>query len=219
MTVNFALPVALLPLRGGSRGIPAKNIKTFVNQPLFAWCAKAALEAGLELFVSTDDDAIRAAVRTCTPQAKLIDRPSFLANDTASTESVISHALEAISCEHVVLLQATSPLTTSQHILDAIDSYRYGGCRPLVSGTRQHKFYWNNNGIPANYDPQLRPRRQDWSGSFVENGAFYIFSRVDFERSQCRCPPPCTLFEMDAIHAVELDTLEEWKQLEDLVRR
>lgn len=211
-------PLALLPLRGGSRGIPGKNIRPFLDRPLFAWCAKAAIDAGLRLVISTDDDAIRAAVRAHTPAAHLLDRPAILACDTASTESVIAHTLEQIPCDHILLLQATSPLTTAQQLLDAVAAYRQGGCRPLLSGTRQHHFHWNDDGTPANYDPTCRPRRQDWGGSFVENGAFYIFSRVDFEQTHTRCAPPCTLFEMEGIHAIELDTPEDWRRLEDQVR-
>ena len=210
--------VALLPLRGGSRGIPGKNIRQFLDRPLFAWCSTAAIDAGLSLVISTDDDAIRAAVRAHTPAAQLLDRPADLASDTATTESVIAHALEQVPCEHMLLLQATSPLTNAQHLLAAIEAYHQGDCRPLVSGTRQHHFHWNDDGTPVNYDPIHRPRRQDWDGSFVENGAFYIFSRTHFEHTQTRCAPPCTLFAMESIHAIELDTPEDWRRLEQQVR-
>jgi N-acylneuraminate cytidylyltransferase len=211
-------PLALLPLRGGSRGIPGKNLRLFLDQPLFAWSANAALDAGLNLVISTDDDDIRASVRTHAPGAVLLDRPASLASDTASTDSVIAHALEKIPCEHMLLLQATSPLTTSQHLRDAVAAYHKGACRPLVSGTLQHHFLWNDNGEPINYDPCNRPRRQDWKGSFVENGAFYIFSRADFELTQSRCSPPCTLFPMGSIHAIELDTPDDWHLLEHQTR-
>lgn len=207
-------PLALLPLRGGSRGIPGKNIRPFLDRPLFAWCATAALDAGLRLVISTDDDSIRAAVRQHTPAGELLDRPADLASDTASTEVVIAHALSQLACEHMLLLQATSPLTTAQHLQAAIAAYVDGGCRPLVSGTRQHHFHWHDDGTPVNYDPCRRPRRQDWDGSFVENGAFYLFSRADFELTQSRCAPPCTLFAMEPEHAIELDTLDDWRRLE-----
>ncbi len=218
MTTPSAVPLALLPLRGGSRGIPGKNIRPFLDRPLFAWCATAAIDAGLKLVISTDDEAIRAAVRQYTPAAELLDRPAELANDTASTEAVIAHALSQLACDHMLLLQATSPLTTAAHLLDAIAAYNQAGCRPLVSGTRQHHFHWRDDGTPANYDPCRRPRRQDWSGSFVENGAFYLFSRADFDRTHSRCAPPCTLFAMGSDHAIELDTLDDWRRLEDQVR-
>lgn len=206
--------LAFLPLRGGSRGIPGKNIRSFLGRPLFTWCASAALEAGLKLVVSTEDEEICASVRQHTPSAILLDRPAEYATDTASTESVISHALREIRCDHMLLLQATSPLTTTYHIQQAIKAYEDGGCRPLVSGTRQHVFYWDDHGNPVNYDPTKRPRRQDWLGSHVENGAIYIFSRADFEQTQSRCSPPCTLFTMSPEHSIELDSLDDWCRLE-----
>ncbi|MCX6123832.1 MAG: acylneuraminate cytidylyltransferase family protein [Proteobacteria bacterium] len=211
-------PLTLLPLRGGSRGIPGKNIRPFLNRPLFTWCATAAIDAGLRLIISTDDDSIRAAVRKHTPAAELLDRPDEFATDTASTEAVIAHALEVIPCDHILLLQATSPLTTTRHLQEAIAAYVVGGCKPLLSGTRQHHFLWNIDGTPVNYNPSNRPRRQDWSGIFVENGAFYIFSRKDFETRNSRCPPPCTLYCMEQEHAIELDTLNDWFVLEQLAK-
>jgi CMP-N-acetylneuraminic acid synthetase len=213
MTDSIA-PLALLPLRGGSRGIPGKNIRPFLGRPLFSWCARAALEAGLTLVVSTEDEDIRRSVRKHTPAAILLDRPDELASDTATTESVISHTLREIQCDHMLLLQATSPLTTAHHIQQAVKAYEEGGYRPLVSGTRQHVFYWDDNGNPVNYDPTKRPRRQDWLGSHVENGAIYIFSRADFEQTQSRCSPPCTLFTMSPEHSIELDSLDDWCRLE-----
>jgi N-acylneuraminate cytidylyltransferase len=130
----------------------------------------------------------------------------------------VDHAIAHISSEHILLLQATSPLTTAKHLTDAIAAYAHAGCRPLVTGTRQHHFYWHNDGTPANYIPGARPRRQDWPGSFVENGAFYLFSRQDFLASGIRCKPPCTLFEMEPIHSTEIDTSADWLLLERLVK-
>ncbi|MFM7230169.1 MAG: cytidylyltransferase domain-containing protein [Cyanobacteriota bacterium] len=206
--------VALLPLRGGSKGIPGKNIRDLNGQPLYSWCAKAALEAGVRLVISTESEEIRQVVRSETPTAELLDRPEELADDTASTEAVIDHFLRHVSCDHVLLLQATSPLTQKGQIAGAIGAYVGGGCKPLVSGTRQHHFIWNEDGLPINYTPQKRPRRQDWGGTFVENGAIYLFSREVFQDTGCRCRPPCTLYIMPTDHATELDTLDDWRRLE-----
>ena len=97
--------------------------------------------------------------------------------------------------------------------------YFANNCKPLLSGTFQHKFIWNNNGTPKNYNPINRPRRQDWKGEFIENGALYIFSRKDFLSSGCRCLPPCTLFEMEEIHSNEIDTLSDWNYLEFTMKK
>ena len=87
-----------------------------------------------------------------------------------------------------------------------------------MSSTRKHSFFWDNNGNPLNYDPVNRPRRQDWEGTFTENGAFYIFSSDDFRSTNSRCSPPCTLYTMEDKHEVELDSIEEWEYLEKNLR-
>lgn len=169
--------------------------------------------------ISTEDCAIKSMVRKYTPSAIILDRPDELASDTATTESVIEHAFDNIDCEHMLLLQATSPLTRGHEISEAISAYVQGALKPLISGTRQHQFLWDNLGFPINYNPYLRPRRQDWDGSFVENGAIYIFSQSDFRKTQCRSSSPCTLFSMNPEHSIELDTLDDWALLEEQARR
>jgi N-acylneuraminate cytidylyltransferase len=209
--VNY---IALLPLRGGSQGIPRKNILPFMEKPLFTWSANAAISAGIPLVISTDDSEIKSYIKKYTPTARVLERPKELATNTASTESVISHFLDNTECDHIILLQATSPMTLSSHLTDAVKLYLKEGCKPLVSGTRQHTFHWSEDGTPINYDPRSRPRRQDWKGTFIENGAFYIFSRKDFEANLSRCAPPCTLYEMESLHSIEIDTQFDWLLLE-----
>ena len=206
----------LIPLRGGSQGIPNKNIRLFNGRPLFTCTGQAAIDTGFPLVISTDSEEIKAMAQRYLPESMILDRPANLATSTASTEAVISHFLDQVGFDHCLLMQATSPLSTANHIIDAIKQYINNDYRPLVTGTRKHEFYWNHCGLPINYDPLNRPRRQDWDGTFVENGAFYIFSRESFERSGSRCPAPCTLFEMDSIHGYEIDTELDWTILEKL---
>ena len=103
--------------------------------------------------------------------------------------------------------------------MEAIKCYENGNYKPLVSGTREHKFIWSNDGTPYNYNTSKRPRRQDWEGSFIENGAIYIFRRKDFERFGTRCKEPCTLFEMDQINNIEIDNINEFKTLENKIKQ
>ena len=209
---------ALLPLRGGSKGIPKKNIKLFCGYPLYYWTAKAVCKANIPLNISTEDQEITSVVEKYTPSAKIIKRPKKFAQDASSTEDVVKHFITIEKCEHILLIQATSPLTNESHIKEAVNLYFKNNCKPLISGTFQHNFIWNKNGIPNNYDPIKRPRRQDWEGEFIENGSLYLFSKKDFLRSECRCVPPCTLFKMDEIHSFEIDTLNDWIILENLMK-
>ena len=211
---NFA---AICPLRGGSKGIPKKNIRNFNQKPLFWWVSTAIHKSNIKLYISTEDEEITSSVHKYTPYAEIIKRPNELATDTASTESVIAHALPYIQQEHIILIQATSPLTNECHISEAIDLYFSNKCRPLITGTRSHHFIWSDDGMSINYNPQKRPRRQDWNGTFIENGAFYIFQKSNFLEYGTRCNPPCTLFTMGSDHSIEIDTEQDWSNLELLV--
>jgi len=207
----------LIPLRGGSKGIKKKNLKYFNGKPLFTWVTNSALETNLEVFISTEDEEIKENIKLFCPLAKIIDRPKELATDDSSTEEVISHFIKSLDCDHIVLLQATSPLTKSSDISLSIDKYFSNNCKPLVSGTRQHIFIWNNDGYSINYDPSKRPRRQEWEGTFIENGAIYIFKVQDFKLHGTRCKAPCTLFEMSQTNAIELDNNYDWIALENII--
>ena len=206
---------AICPL-SGSKGIHKKNIRLFNNMPLHWWVSNAIYKSNIKLFISTEDEEIICSVRRHTPYAEIIKRPNELASDTASTESVIEHALSYIQQEHIILIQATSPLTDESHISEAINLYFENQCRPLVTGTRSHHFLWSDNGVPINYNTQNRPRRQDWNGSFIENGAFYIFQKHHFMEYGTRCMPPCTLYTMGSDHSIEIDTEKDWTDLEYL---
>ncbi len=209
---------ALLPLRGGSKGIVRKNLKIFNNFPLFYWTAKAIIESKVKLNISSEDLEIKKSAKNFFPNINIIDRPAVIAQDSSSTEEVIQHFLDSNDCEHVLLIQATSPLVKSCEINKALQNYYDNNCRPLVSGTLQRRFIWDEKGYPKNYDPFNRPRRQEWEGDFVENGALYIFSRKDFLKNHSRCNPPCTLFIMDEVHHYEIDSELDWMILENIMK-
>ena len=160
----------------------------------------------------------KSFVTNTFPKVIVQERPKELASDHSSTEDVIHYFIDNNDCDHIILLQATSPLTRSHQIISALDLYFKNDCRPLVSGTRQHCFLWNNDGNPINYRPTNRPRRQDWEGTFVENGAIYIFKKQEFLDFKTRCKEPCTLFEMDYLTSIELDSKSDWNLLEYLVK-
>jgi N-acylneuraminate cytidylyltransferase len=216
MKLTHSSVEALLPLRGGSKGIPRKNLRLFNGKPLFYWAASAIIGSGISLTISSDSDEILECAGSLISPVKLLKRPSKLATDHSSTESVIEHFLDSTTCEHIILVQATSPLTQACHVKEALNQYLRDGYLSLVSGTMEHRFFWECGGIPMNYDPRKRPRRQDWSGTFQENGAIYIFSRDSFKRNKSRCVSPSSLFVMESTHAIELDSLEDWLYLESV---
>ena len=183
----------IIPARGGSKGIPHKNIAPFLGQPLISHTIKYALAAKSVdgVFVSTDDDEIAEVSRG--DGAEVIPRPVEIAGDTATTESAISHAIDwwkgkNLAPDIIVLLQATSPLRPSGSLDMALDSFREGGFDSLLSISPTHRFFWriDGNKAYAEYDFINRPRRQDMSESdirYVENGSVYIFSKSHFEHT------------------------------------
>ena len=210
--------VSIIPLRGGSKGIPRKNLVEINDSPLFSYVTKASLQAGIRTCISTEDNEIKDICQSLFKSVEVIDRPSEIADDNSSTEDVISHFLTVESeAKHILLLQATSPLTTSKEILEAINLYKKNLEIPLLSVVNEHYFLWSENGKPTNYEPQTRPRRQDWKGVFRENGAIYIFSRRHFEKYRCRLAEECTLYNMARNQSFELDEEEDIKLLQILL--
>lgn len=197
---------AVIPARGGSRAIPHKNLALVADRPLLSWVLDAALQAETlaGVCVTTDDDAIGALASHAG--AHLHRRQPSLATATTTTEEAVVDVLERNpEIEVIVLLQATTPFTRADHIDEAVGLWRTEARGSLVSVTRQHRFRWSEAGEPLNYAPELRPRRQDWPGEFVENGALYISSRDAYLGLGYRCPPPVTIFEMPAYTAHEVD--------------
>ena len=205
--------LALIPARGGSKGIPGKNLQTIGGVPLIGRtvaAAKACPRVG-QVVVSTDDDAIAAAE---TEGAEVIRRPAEIAGDTASSESALLHALDVLEKQgpletELVFLQCTSPFTTGAQI-DAVLAALHGkGSNSSFSVTPWHGFLWRADGRGINHDPALpRQRRQELEPAFLETGAIYAMAISAFRRCGSRfCPPtsPVVLQEVGP----EIDTPED----------
>lgn len=217
--------VALIPVRGGSKSIPGKNIKPLASKPLLHWTLSAAAfcDSINEVYVSSDSDEIRAcALAFEHPKVRVVERAPELATDVASTEAVMLEFAARATFDRLVLIQATSPLTTTLDLQQAIEHLDRVGADSLVTVTKEHRFRWQPTDgafvTPTNYDPQKRPRRQDWPGELVENGAFYICSREGLLASQCRLNGRVTYWQMSPKTAVEIDTPDDWAILEAIMR-
>ena len=216
---NNMLTVALIPLRGGSKSIPNKNIKEISGRPLCAWVLESAVNASLidEVYVSTDSVEIKAVVDDLNLGIKVLDRPAKYATDEASTESVMLHFMEQVSFKRLVTIQATSPLLRDHHLDGALRQFEQQALDSMLSAVRTKRFFWNDDGTPINYDPLCRPRRQGFNGSFMENGAFYITSREILHRHGCRLGGRIGIYEMPEDSAVEIDELSDWDQVSCLL--
>ncbi len=214
--------VALVPLRGGSKSIPRKNIRPIAGKPLCGWILEALLDVKEidEVYISTDDDEIAKVAQTISSEVHILKRPIELATDDASTESVMFHFADQVDFDVLITAQATSPLTTQQDINRGLDIFFKGGYDSLLTGVREKRFYWTDKGrtaSPVNYDYRERPRRQDFEGWVMENGAFYITTRSILLETQCRLGGKIGMLEMDQKTGVEIDELSDWEVVESLL--
>lgn len=222
MTSNQHTFAAYIPVRGGSKSIPLKNIKDFCGKPLVYWTIKAANDAAEidAVYVATDSDLIRKTVEEFGfHKVRVINRGNDTVTDRASTESALLEFADNYDFQHVILIQATSPLLESSDLVGGIDCYLKEEADSLLSVVRQKRFIWErNNGFaqPVNYEPANRPRRQEWEGFLVENGAFYITSKKRLQQSKCRISGNIAVYEMPEDTYFEIDELSDWLIAENL---
>lgn len=213
--------VAFIPARGGSKSIPLKNIKSFCGKPLICWNIEALERCSLvdEIVVATDSDKIEDVVSKYNYlKTKVYRRSSENANDTASTESVmleyIRHA--RLSDETFILVQATSPLTETKHFDEALQMYNSGIYDSVITCVKNYRFFWSKEGTSLNYDFRNRPRRQNFDGMYMENGAFYINSVNNIVKDNNRLSGKIGIYEMPEYTGTEIDEPNDWVVLESI---
>ncbi|URZ06313.1 N-acylneuraminate cytidylyltransferase [Clostridium felsineum] len=216
--------VAFIPVRGGSTSIKNKNIKLINGRPLVYWVLDAAAHCDYidKIFVSTDSDEIKSTVEAYkSEKVMIISRSKEVSTDTASTESAMLEFSKEYDFKNIVLIQATSPLLISQNLNDGFEKFLKEDVDSVISVVRQKRFIWKeekNTILPQNYDPMNRPRRQDFNGFLVENGAFYITSRESFMKEGCRISGKIGAVEMPEESYYEIDDPLDWVIVENLLK-
>ncbi len=215
--------IGFIPLRKNSKGIPNKNKKKLLGRPLFSWVLAEAQFSKLDhVFVFTDDEDIIDYINRnyrWSDKISCLKRSDENAGDTSSTESAIMEFCEnkGISFEVFCLLQATSPLTRREDINAALGVLSETGADAVLSVVNTHRFIWSKEGKSLNYDYLKRPRRQDFEGLLIENGAIYCTRQQALLSSANRLSGNITPIEMAEDTLVEIDTDEDWILVEQLL--
>ncbi len=209
--------VAIIPLRAGSKGIPGKNKKRILGRPMYQWCLSEAIFSNLdEVYVFTDDLEIIDQVNKeyqWSNKVKTILRSDENASDTSSTEDAMVEFSEKIDWNytHICLLQATSPLTTATDINNVIAKFSNPEVDAALTVVNTKRFIWDKNANSINYNYSKRPRRQDFEGLRIENGAVYVCTKKQFQTSKNRLGGKIEIVEMNE------DTLTEIDEVSDLI--
>lgn len=216
--------IAFIPVRGGSKSIPLKNIKPINGRPLIYWTLDAATKCQEidKVVVSTDDERIKSVVNSYgSDKILVIDRSEAVSTDTASTESVMLEFAENYDFKNIILIQATSPLLTKEDLHKGVTKFNEEDIDSVLSLVRQKRFIWEEGKTtnPINYDPINRPRRQDFDGFLVENGAVYITSKKCLLHSRSRISGNLAYFEMSEDSYFEIDEPSDWAIVEKLLEK
>lgn len=207
--------VAIIPARGGSKGIPGKNIRPLNGRPLLSYTIEAAREADVarQIFVSTDSEEIAAVARQCG--AGVILRPDDISHDTASTESALIHALTFVTeqCgwepQHVLTLPPTSPLRTAATIKAAVALYlaNLDSYDALLTLTENRGDFWRRDaaGHYSRLFPDAPRRRQEREPLFLENSAIYITRTSSLIETGFILGRKCTGFVIPDLEATDIN--------------
>ena len=206
--------VAIIPARGGSQGVPRKNVLPVGGVPLIARAVAAARAAARVdiVVVSTDDPEIAAVAGAAG--ARVVERPAQLAHGTATSESAVLHALDQLdddgnAVSTVVFLQATSPFIDPAAIDRGVELVADHGYDSAFAAYETYGFLWRRDGdaraAAINHDAAHRPRRQDREPHYLETGAFYVFDADGFRRAGHRFFGAVGIVEVDEAGAVEID--------------
>lgn len=220
--------IAIITARGGSKGLPGKNIKHLCGKPLIAYTIEAALSAKIfdQVIVTTDCDQI--AYESMKFGAEVVKRPKELAQDHSSSYDAVAHVLNMLKnegkcCDNFMLLQPTSPLRTSLHIKEAYQLFlekKYFSLASIVEteitpfkclveevGIIQPLFSWAHLTIP----------RQSLPKTFLINGAIYICNTKEFFQNKIFFSEPFGVYEMDKISSIDIDNINDFEKASNLL--
>ncbi len=230
--------LAVIPARGGSKGIPRKNIKLLGGKPLIAWSIEVAKHCPLidRVIVSTDDKEIANVAREYGAEVPFV-RPEELAEDLTPTLPVIVHTVkwleenEKYYCDSVILLAPTFPFRTQEHIKESIELLQNGGADSVISVvevTGQYSPYWqftvDKKGKLELFtgDGDIKkviPSRQELPTTYIRNSALYVFKKdFLFKNPPSIYGDDVAPYIMDKKYTLDIDTEEDWQMAESFLK-
>ena len=212
--------LSIIPVRGGSKAIPMKNLVLLNKKPLLYYTVTASLKSSFinRTVISTDHEDIGKYARKIG--AEVIMRPSKLAGDKTQTEPVMLHVIEYLKKkknyipDFIVLLQNTSPFRNAKHIDEAFKLFFKKKYDSLLSGFSSDELIWmkkNHQFYPLNYNLDNRPQRQKINPFYLENGAIYITKLKNFKKTHCRISGKMGFYTMPKELSIEIDNKSDLK--------
>ena len=222
-------PLVIIPARGGSKGVPRKNIKLLNNKPLIHY----TLEIARELFkdnqicITTDDKEIKMVVEETGIEVPFL-RPEKLARDDSGTQEVMLHAIDYYENkgqypDTLILLQPTSPFRKENHLKEALKLYSNKIDMVVsVKETKSNPYYIlfeeNNDGYLIKTKKSKFTRRQDCPKVWELNGAIYIINIASLKNQNLNLFKKSVKYEMDDFSSHDIDTLFDWELAELIIK-
>lgn len=220
--------LAIIPARGGSKGIPMKNIHPLVGKPLLAYNLQSAAQTPsiTRVVVSTDHPKIAEVAKQYGTE--VVWRPEEISSDAASSESALLHVIQHLQetegyfPDIIVFLQCTSPLTLPEDIEGTIQALLNNQADSALSVTPFHYFLWGYDGngqvMAINHDKYVRPRRQERDPQYVETGAVYVMRTAGFLQARHRFFGKIAMYHMPIERRLEIDDPVDMEIAEVLLR-
>lgn len=223
-------PLIIIPARGGSKGIPHKNIKPLNGKPLIQYTIDVARQIvpDEDICVSTDDHEIIKVAEDYGLRVPFV-RPADLATDTAGTYEVLLHAVDYYETQGkqydcVLLLQNTSPFRTAEHVKDAMKLYNSDVEMVVSVNETKTNPYYNcveegpDGFLKKTLDSKMLTRRQDAPITYEYNGAIYVMNVEKLKAMHYGKFTKIVKYVMDELHSVDLDTMLDWKYAEFVIK-
>ena len=217
--------IAFIPVRGGSKSIKLKNIKNICGKPLVYWVLEASNNSSVidKVVVATDHIDIKKTVLSFNfNKVEIYDRDPKNAQDTSPTMDVILEYINNSNIsdeDNLFLIQATSPLLEPYHIDEMYEKMVKDKANSSLSCVEFKRFFWSKDGVSLNYDYRERPRRQDFEGCMLENGACYINSVYNIKNDKNLLSEPISIYEMPEYTSIELDEEHDYYIIEKLIEK